>query len=477
MHPVRVVVRHELAQAFASRRFWTLFVSSSLLVAVAVAQGALRFRAQRDEHRRLEALARAEWLAQGPKTPHVGHHFGQWVMRPPPPLSALERGEQDYLGQRLVLDAHNKGAPVASTAEEDPLAAVTGAFDLGFVVAVLLPLLVVFSAHDAVSGEKERGTLRMTLSQPISRATFLTGKLLGQLVLFLLAFGLPLIVLALGALAAAGALGPGELIEVGGILAAALLYTAFFLLVTLWASAATHRPGAALGLGFATWLLVVFLIPRGAVFVAEQVHPVRAPLALLPEQGRIRRQVEEERGPRFQALVKRLREQYPELPESLGRGGAGGHEPAQEGWRVDPAGAFASEGNALLNRARAEAIASVRGPYERQDALARRLSGASPAALFSRAAMSMACTDVENHRHFEAQVGRFFDEQEHFFNALWARNVRSFSDWASVSTFSYAAEPLTARLARFGQGMAGLAAFFLLALAGAALQLRRYDPR
>ncbi|MCD6510637.1 MAG: ABC transporter permease subunit [Thermoprotei archaeon] len=48
-------------------------------------------------------------------------------------------------------------------------------------LALLLPFIGVMFGYDAISGEKERGTLRMILTQPIYRDEFLIGKFLGAL--------------------------------------------------------------------------------------------------------------------------------------------------------------------------------------------------------------------------------------------------------------------------------------------------------
>jgi len=49
--------------------------------------------------------------------------------------------------------------------------------------AVLCPLIGIFAAMDAVVGEKERGTLELVLSKPISRTTLLLGKFCNYLLI------------------------------------------------------------------------------------------------------------------------------------------------------------------------------------------------------------------------------------------------------------------------------------------------------
>ena len=51
--------------------------------------------------------------------------------------------------------------------------------DWGFVTAVLLSFMGILFTFDAISGEQERGTLRLMLANSISRNTVICGKFLG----------------------------------------------------------------------------------------------------------------------------------------------------------------------------------------------------------------------------------------------------------------------------------------------------------
>ncbi|MBI5366483.1 MAG: ABC transporter permease subunit [Planctomycetes bacterium] len=478
MNAYLTVIRHELAQAWASPRSRFLFLTSALLILLAVTQGALLYRRQAAEHLRLERLAQEEWVAQESKRPHVAHHFGRWVVKPPSPLSMFDRGVEDFLGQQIVLDAHSRAQPVASNAEADPLSAWFGAFDLGFVIAFLLPLLVIFLAYDALCGEKERGTLRLVLAHPLSRRTFLLGKWSAHALLVLVAFGVPLTAGILVAPPLLGvALRPADLPRLLALLGAALAYLLFFLFLSLWASALTHRPATALTGLFASWVVLLFFIPKAAVLIAQAVHPAPDPVLLGREQAGIHQAREAWRAVRFGELIRDLRKTHPEVPEDFARSRMSRSERAPSDWGIDPTGVFATEANAFLNARRQEAIGKVRGEYERQEQLAARLALLSPATAFLNASMALTGTDPARHRHFLKQVDDYFDRLGTFFNALWAQNVQAFADWESVPGFRYEEEPAAGVWRRFLAGTALLAAFGLVAAGGSIRQMERYDVR
>lgn len=118
-------------------------------------------------------------------------------------------------------------------------------------VSLLVPLVALVLGHDAVVGERERNTLGLLLSLPVSKLEVVASKFLGRL-------------LALGG---AVAIGLGGAIAVaprgeGGVLAALFLPTlllgAAFLSLGVLISAVVKRQLSGASAVVATWFLLVF---------------------------------------------------------------------------------------------------------------------------------------------------------------------------------------------------------------------------
>ena len=60
--------------------------------------------------------------------------------------------------------------------------------DWVFIITYLLSFIPLLFTFDALSGEREQGTLRLCLANPISRPALLTGKFLGTLITVLIPF-------------------------------------------------------------------------------------------------------------------------------------------------------------------------------------------------------------------------------------------------------------------------------------------------
>lgn len=144
--------------------------------------------------------------------------------------------------------------------------------DWTFIVRYVLSFLCLVLSYNAVSGELERGTLRLVLANPLSRGRLLTGKLLAHL-LTLLAATLVGSLLSLTVLALNGVVAL-QLPLVRAYLLFLLctaLFVAFFLLLGIGVSAALRSSASSLVLLLTAWTLLIVVIPQTSYLVAARL--------------------------------------------------------------------------------------------------------------------------------------------------------------------------------------------------------------
>ncbi|WP_202618404.1 ABC transporter permease, partial [Escherichia coli] len=122
---------------------------------------------------------RAQWEAQGVKGTHQAAHFGIYVFKPESPLAAIDPGLRQFTGQALWLEPHKRNLARFSPAADQGIATRFGQMSAAFVLHTLLPLLIVALAFNAVTHEREQGTLRMLHSLGLSARKLLFGKFFG----------------------------------------------------------------------------------------------------------------------------------------------------------------------------------------------------------------------------------------------------------------------------------------------------------
>lgn len=122
--------------------------------------------------------------------------------------------------------------------------------------SLLVPLVAIVLGHDAIVGERERNTLGLLLSLPVSRLEVVVAKFLGRLLAMCLAVGV-------GLGAAIMVAGPGQGPVLTALIMPSLLLGAAFLSVGMLISSSTHRQVTATSVVVAIWFIFVFFYDLG----------------------------------------------------------------------------------------------------------------------------------------------------------------------------------------------------------------------
>jgi ABC-type transport system involved in multi-copper enzyme maturation permease subunit len=189
---------------------------------------------------------------------------------------------------------------------DNPVATLFGGADLLFIIKFVLSLVAIILTYNLICGEKEMGTLKLMLSNPIPRDSILLGKLLSALVTLLGPFLFALLGSLLGLEVFGSAfLGAGiDWLQLAGVLLASVLYLGVFVNLGLVVSAMAQRSLTSITLLLVLWAGCVAVIPQSAGVLAELVYPVESADSLLLRKSLAAQDVE--------------RQQLREL-ESLGR--------------------------------------------------------------------------------------------------------------------------------------------------------------
>jgi ABC-type transport system involved in multi-copper enzyme maturation permease subunit len=106
----------------------------------------------------------------------------------PSRLSPLCTGFDKKFGNQVSVSYTQIPELSAGRQEKNPLLAALHSIDLVGVIQLVLGLLVLLFAHDVVSGEREKGTLALSLSGALPRHVFLLGQYLGGMATIITVF-------------------------------------------------------------------------------------------------------------------------------------------------------------------------------------------------------------------------------------------------------------------------------------------------
>jgi ABC-type transport system involved in multi-copper enzyme maturation permease subunit len=147
--------------------------------------------------------------------------------------------------------------------ESNPVIHLFPTIDLVFFVSIIMSLLAMVFSYDAVSGEKEQGTLRLMMSYSVPRDTILLGKWIGGyaalIAPFLISFLCGLIVMLMFPDAH---LTGANWIQLATIVGIAFLYISAMYSLGLLVSTRTHMASTSITVLLMIWVVMALVIPN-----------------------------------------------------------------------------------------------------------------------------------------------------------------------------------------------------------------------
>ncbi|AMA58963.1 ABC transporter permease subunit [Bradyrhizobium sp. CCGE-LA001] len=254
-----------------------LLWSGALIVAlmlVALAAGWNRQAQVNSERAAGQALDYEAWLQQGPRHPHDAAEQGMHVFKPEPPLASFDPGIEPFVGSTVWLQAHRQSELKFRPAQDATGLQRFGELSPAWIIQVLLPLLLIIIGFNAVSAERERGTLRQLLSIGVSTRSLLLGKaaaLAGCAAILTLPLGLAFSIFILARLPAAERL--DVVYRMAWLAVGYGAYLGFYIFLTLAVSALARSSRTALVLLLGFWVAATLIAPRAASEASNLLYP------------------------------------------------------------------------------------------------------------------------------------------------------------------------------------------------------------
>lgn len=454
---LRRIIQHEWRALASDATLWVVTGVFAVTIAYGVANGArwVNFQttavaaATAEESTRYTGLkTQVEALSQpgakvspfaDPRSPsNVGGRLGpRYAILPPGPLAPLAIGQSDLLPYYFKVSTDARENIVAATEIENPNRLLAGRFDLAFVVIFLYPLLILALTYNMLSAEQEQGTLSLALSQPVSLATLVTGKVALRALLLV---GLVVAFSGL-ALAVTGAdiSAPGVAVRLVLWLAAVAAYGAFWFGLAVAAASFGRNSTTNATLLASAWLVLIVMTPALFNLAATMLYPVPSRVEMVQAM----REAQDEANKGGSQALARFYEDHPELA-------TGDPTQAMNDFNVV---------RVAVNDEVERRVRPVVNHYEAQIASQQQLIDSlrflSPAILMQAALNDVAGTGTDRHRHYLAQVDAFHREwRDYFVPKIFTKTL--IADFDSVPRFQYREEPVGTVASRVVAGVAGL---------------------
>ena len=341
------------------------------------------------------------------------------AIKPPEILSILNIGVNNRLGNSILVSRMEVPYPTKKYAEENPLLNIFSSLDLTLVYSIVISLLAMLFAFDAISGEKDSGTLKLLLSQRVSRFKVILGKYLGNILSLALSFLLSLFVSFIIIMIDLPNLGKENWLRISVFALFTLLYISIFLIIGLGLSSLTEKPSHTLLSCLLLWIFLAVIIPNLSTYLATVIKPVPLEKSIEPKIKEIDNQIRE----KFNTWWK-----LNHTPMAYSGGMSGGGEV----WLLR------ADQNAInyykkyfsftepLYKKRADDIWKIKEDYylllKRQGKLATFLNRISPRGLYQETAELVSKTGVLNYERFIQQAALY---RQSIFNYFQSKDAFS----------------------------------------------------
>ncbi|NUM80125.1 ABC transporter permease subunit [bacterium] len=265
----KIILLKEMRETIGSAKFVFSFSVCTVLILLAFYVGARNYQVNRAQY---EASVR-ENLRQMEGLTDWGQVESQ-IFLPPTPLAALISGLSNDVGRSIKVEAVGELISENSRYGEDPIYAVFRFLDLEFVFQVVLSLFAILLAYNAVNGEKEQGTLKLTFANAVPKDRYILAKLSGVFASVVVPMLLPILI-GCGILVIMDIpMNGSEWLRLAMIVVAGLLFFMVFLNLSIFVSAKTERSSYSFLILLIAWIFFVLIVPRTSILLAGRAIDV-----------------------------------------------------------------------------------------------------------------------------------------------------------------------------------------------------------
>jgi len=269
---LKTLIRKEITETILDLRFWIVTVLFLILIPLGM------YVSRKDYERRLANYQQEHQMYRQ----HYGKDVGPYVeaqgFRPPSLLSIFALGLDPFLPDKAITSRSGLVRAAKEPGIDNPESLLFGKADYLFNVSFIVSLAALIFTFNRISGERERGTLRLMISGSIRRGEILLAKIVGNYLVLLV----PFVIAFLAALIILNASPDIPVWSRGlwGVLLAITLVTLLFMLAMvslgICVSTLTHGSMASIMMLFLVWVMAVLGIPKMSPMIAEAVYPVES---------------------------------------------------------------------------------------------------------------------------------------------------------------------------------------------------------
>lgn len=348
----------------------------------------------------------------------VGNRGARVAAMPPAPLAFIATGQSDLFSHAVKPTLTSESYMLSFTEMSNPVQLLFGSFDLAFVCIYLLPLLVLGFSYNLLSSEKEQGSLRLMLAQPVSLYQWLLSKLALR---FIIMTGIVWISL-LAAMLVNGVSMAGEVLMIASLLLVVSIYILFWFIVALVVNAFGKSSGLNAVMIISIWVGLVMLLPAILSQAGNSLYPIPSRINLINEM----RMSQAEANAKADTILQSFYRDHPELARPTD--GENSYSYYLKFFASQ--NVVKSEVTPVLNE--------YTGKLKAQQNWVSTLRFLSPSLIVQNVFNDLAGTSTQHYESYREQVVRFAEEwRSYFLPRMFADQEMASADFEKLPVFNF----------------------------------------
>ena len=286
---LKILIEKEFREIISSKKFVYSFLMCSFLIILTFFVGAKNYEVNIKKYE--AAVSENIRAMKGITDWRMIEHK---IFLPPTPLSSIVSGVSNDVGRTIDMAGRGELNTYDSRYNESPIFAAFRFLDLNFLFQVILSLFAILFAYNAINGEREQGTLKLTFSNAVPRDKYIISKIIGSSAVLLTTISIPLLVGILILMIMGIPLQSEEWIKLILILLSGYLFLMCFTVLSVFVSTVTKKSSTSFLVMLVLWIFTILVIPRASVLIAGRMVDVPSLDKMNAQKSLYNRQVAKE---------------------------------------------------------------------------------------------------------------------------------------------------------------------------------------
>jgi ABC-type transport system involved in multi-copper enzyme maturation permease subunit len=267
---IRRILWKELQLNLRSLRFSLTFILLVLSMVIAGLVFAQKYHQMIEDHSRDVNVNMQRTRDRAKSLNDLAFH-PFYLYKSPSPMRLCAEGREKYIPNSFEVNITRING-MENRSRVNILRARMEDLNWAFIIGVIVSFAAIILTYDAISGEREDGTLKLMMANSVSRASIILGKYLGGMVSLLIPLASAIVLNLIIVLILGVNFTAGQWARIGIVSLVSMIYASCFLMLGLFISSISKNSVTSLVILLFLWTIFIAIVPSSGRILAGKIQ-------------------------------------------------------------------------------------------------------------------------------------------------------------------------------------------------------------